>query len=87
MTEKIVETTTKARNQPPIELFANEWIDSTTPERVRNVPNTESSNASATSTMFQIRSMPFFSWTITECRNAVATSQGIRAAFSTGSQA
>ena len=79
--------TTKARNHVPTVLFANEWIDSMTPERVRNVPKTESSNASATSTMFQIRSMPFFSWIITEWRNAVAASHGIRAAFSTGSQA
>ena len=31
--------------------------------------------------------MPFFSCTITECRNAVAVSHGISAAFSTGSQA
>ena len=80
-------TITNPRNQLPIELFAKEWIDSITPERVRNVPNTESSNASATSTMFQIRSMPLRSWIITECRNAVAASHGISAAFSTGSQA
>jgi hypothetical protein len=31
--------------------------------------------------------MSFFSCTITEWRKAVATSQGIRAAFSTGSHA
>ena len=35
---------------------------------------------------FQTFSMPRFSWTITECRKAVPTSQGISAAFSTGSQ-
>ena len=40
-----------------------------------------------TSTMFQIFSMPRRSCTITEWRNAVATSQGMSAAFSTGSQA
>ena len=79
--------TTKARNQPPIGLFANEWIEFTTPERVRNVPKTESSKASATSTMFQTFSMPLRSWIITECRNAVAASHGISAAFSTGSHA
>ena len=77
----------KPRNQAPIELCVNEWIELTTPERVRNVPKIESANASWTSTMFQTRSIPRFSWIITECRNAVAASQGISAAFSTGSQA
>ena len=85
--ENTDEITTKARNHGPIELFANEWIELTTPERVRNVPNTESSNASATSTMFQTFSMPLRSCTITECRNAVAASHGMSAAFSTGSHA
>ena len=79
--------TTNARNHEPIGLFANEWIELTTPERVRNVPKTESSNASATSTMFQTFSIPLRSWIITECRNAVAASHGISAAFSTGSHA
>ena len=65
----------------------NEWIELTMPERVRNVPKSESENASSTSRWFQTRSIPRFSWIITECRNAVAASQGISAAFSTGSQA
>ena len=86
-TEKSDEMTTNARNQAPIELLANEWIELTTPERVRNVPKIESSNASATSTMFQTLSMPLRSCTITLCRNAVAASHGISAAFSTGSHA
>ena len=77
----------KPRNQAPIEDSAKLWIELTTPLRVRNVPNSERPNASATSTTFQTRSMFFFSCTITECRKAVATSQGMRAAFSTGSQA
>ena len=77
----------KARNHGPMSLCANEWIELTTPERVRNVPNSERQNASATSTMFHTFSMPRFSWIITECRNAVAARKGIRAAFSTGSQA
>ena len=86
-TEKSDEMTRKARNQPPIGLFANEWIELTTPERVRNVPRIDSSKASATRTMFQTFSIPLRSWIITECRNAVAASQGMSAAFSTGSQA
>ena len=77
----------KPRNQGPIELSVNEWIELSTPERVRNVPNSESENARRTSSMFQTFSIPFFSCTITECRNAVAASHGISAAFSTGSHA
>ena len=77
----------KPRNHGPIELCVKEWIELTIPERVRNVPKSESENAITTSRWFQTRSMPRFSWIITECRNAVAASHGIRAAFSTGSQA
>ena len=74
-------------NQAPIGLCENEWIESMTPERVRNVPKSERLNASATSTMFQTFSIPRFSWIITEWRNAVAASHGMSAAFSTGSHA
>ena len=77
----------KPRNHGPIELCVNEWIDWMTPLRVRNVPKSERQNASTTSSMFQTFSMPRFSWIITECRNAVAASHGISAAFSTGSHA
>ena len=67
-----VEATTtmqmNARNHPPSGLSANEWIDWMTPDRVRNVPKIERQNASATSTMFQTRNIPRFSWIITECR-------------------
>jgi hypothetical protein len=76
-----------ARNHGPIELCVKEWIELTIPERVRNVPKSESVNASRTSSTFQTFSMPRFSWIITEWRNAVAASHGISAAFSTGSQA
>ena len=86
-TLKTTQTAMKPRNQPPRGLCENEWIELTTPERVRNVPKIERQNASATSTMFQTFSIPRFSWIITECRNAVAASHGISAAFSTGSQA
>ena len=65
----------------------NACTDCTTPERVRNVPNNERQNARLTSVTFQTRSIPRFSWIITECRYAVAASHGISAAFSTGSQA
>ena len=85
--EKAAATQMKPRNQGPIDDCAKLWIELSTPLRVRNVPNSERQNASETSTAFQTRSMFFFSCTITECRNAVAASQGISAAFSTGSQA
>ncbi len=77
----------KPANHGPIELCVNEWIELITPERVRNVPKIERQNARMTSSMFQTFSIPRFSWIITECRNAVAASQGISAAFSTGSHA
>ena len=77
----------KPRNHDPIELCVNEWIEVRIPERVRNVPKSESPNASVTRVTFQRRSMPRFSWIITEWRYAVAASHGMSAAFSTGSQA
>ena len=76
-----------ARNHGPIELCVNEWMELTTPERVRNVPKRDSENARITSRTFQTRSIPRFSWIITEWRNAVAASHGMSAAFSTGSHA
>jgi hypothetical protein len=51
------------------------------------VPSSESTNVAAISDAFQTFSIPRFSCTITECRNAVATSHGISAAFSTASHA
>ena len=79
--------TMNARNQAPMSLCENEWIELTTPDLVRNVPKRERQNASATSTTFQTFSIPRFSWIITECRKAVAARNGMRAAFSTGSHA
>ena len=77
----------KPRNQGPIELCVNEWIDWMMPLRVRNVPKSDRPNASTIRRTFHTFSIPRFSWIITEWRNAVAASQGINAAFSTGSQA
>src|SRR5215210_5605267 len=57
------------------------------PLRVMNVPKIESRNADTTSVTFHLRSMPRFSCTIIECRNAVLTSHGSSDAFSTGSHA
>ena len=57
------------------------------PERVRKVPIIVSPNVVIISTTFHIFSILRFSCIITECRKAVPVSQGINAAFSTGSQA
>ena len=62
---------TTARNPSsagPTGDWTNEWIELTTPLRVRNVPRIESENVPLTSTTFHTLSIPFFSCTITECR-------------------
>src|SRR5947209_356829 len=65
---------------------ANACTEATSPVRVKVVPRILNRNVAETSTMFQTFIMPFFSCIITECRNAVAVIQGIKEAFSTGSQ-
>src|SRR5687768_12449164 len=57
------------------------------PERVRKVPRIVSTNVATHRFSVHSRSMLRRSWTITECRYAVAVSQGRNDAFSTGSQA
>ena len=54
----------------------NACTDCTTPERVRKVPKIVRKNVTMTSETFQTRSMLRRSWTITECRNAVAVNHG-----------
>jgi hypothetical protein len=68
-------------------LSPKAWIDCRTPERTRKVPSSASEKVATIREAFQAFSMPRFSWTMIECRNAVPISQGISAAFSTGSQA
>ena len=46
----------------------NEWTDSSTPDRVRNVPRMVRLNAATTRDRFQIRRSPRRCWTITEWR-------------------
>ena len=77
----------KARKNGPRVDSPKAWTDAMIPDRVRNVPNRHRLKVRMTSTMFQTFSIPRRSWTITEWRNAVATSHGMNAAFSTGSQA
>ena len=57
-----------------------------TPERTRNVPTSDSEKARMASRIVQILSALRFSTTTAECRSAVATSHGMKEAFSTGSQ-
>src|SRR5215207_10208966 len=57
------------------------------PLRVMNVPKIDSRNVDTTSVTFHLRSMPRFSCTMIECRNAVFMSHGRSDAFSTGSHA
>ena len=47
--ENATATTMNPRNHGPIALCVNEWIELTTPDRVRNVPNSERQNARLTS--------------------------------------
>ena len=56
----------KTRNHGPMSLSVNEWIELRIPERVRNVPKIARKNAPITSRTFQTRSIPRFSWIITE---------------------
>ncbi len=83
---------TRITTMNPVNSFArtgsspNACTDCTTPERVMNVPKIVRKNVTMTSVTFQTRSMLRRSWTITECRNAVAVNHGSRPAFSTGSQ-
>ncbi len=57
------------------------------PERVIIVPSSVSTNVMMMRTMFQSLKMRRRSWTWIEWMNAVPVSQGMKAAFSTGSHA
>jgi hypothetical protein len=84
--EPIATTAIRPRSGPPTVDAPKAWIDCSTPERTRNVPSRQSVKVAEIRLTFQTFSIPRFSCTITECRNAVPTSHGISAAFSTGSQ-
>src|SRR6187551_1777266 len=77
----------KPPNQYPTVDCANACTLEITPLRVMNVPKIESRNVETTSVTFHLRSIPRFSCTMIECRNAVPVSHGRNEAFSTGSQA
>ena len=77
----------KVRKKGPIGLCVKACTLASTPLRVRNVPSTVSRKVETINVMVQVFSIPRRSCTITECRNAVAVSHGMKDAFSTGSQA
>ena len=66
--------------------LAKACTDDSTPERTRKVPIKDSENPAIASSKLQVRKAPLFSVANAECSSAVAISQGIREAFSTGSQ-
>ena len=57
-----------------------------TPDRTRKVPSRHKKNVRIANNSVQILSVFRFSTTITECNRAVPNSQGMKLAFSTGSQ-
>ena len=76
----------KARNGVPSVDAPKAWIESSAPDRTRNVPSSDSTNVPHTSDTFHTFSIPRRSCTWIECRYAVAASHGMSAAFSTASQ-
>ena len=65
---------------------AKAWTLVRMPERTRKVPTMLIEKATTPSMMVQVRRASRLARTLAECSRAVAASQGINAAFSTGSQ-
>ncbi|MNZ65489.1 hypothetical protein D3C78_836850 [compost metagenome] len=73
-------------NTPREGSEAKACTEVSTPERTRNVPSRLSENAAIASSTVQLLNTPRFSVTASEWISAVPTSQGMKEAFSTGSQ-
>ncbi len=73
-------------NTPRAGSVANACTDVSTPERTRNVPSSDSENATIASSTVQLLNAPRFSVTASEWMSAVPASHGMNEAFSTGSQ-
>jgi hypothetical protein len=71
---------------PRLGSTAKAWTEVSTPERTRKVPSRLSAKATMASSTVQLRKAPRFSVTASEWMSAVPTSQGMKEAFSTGSQ-
>ena len=65
---------------------ANECTLVSTPERTRKVPSSDSAKAAIASSSVQLAKLPRFSVTACEWISAAPASQGMKLAFSTGSQ-
>ena len=82
-----ITTSRKMRmNTPRAGSVAKACTDTSTPERTRKVPSRLSEKPKMHSSTVQARKAPRFSVTASEWISAVATSQGMNEAFSTGSQ-
>ncbi len=72
--------------RPRVGSLANECTETSTPERTMKVPTRLKEKAKMASSSVQLFKMPRYSVTLKEWTNAVPTSQGMKEAFSTGSQ-
>ena len=73
-------------NTPRAGSMAKACTEDSTPERTRKVPRRLRANVVIESSRVQTRSAPRRCTTASECTSAVPDNQGIRAAFSVGSQ-
>ena len=73
-------------NTPRRGSTAKACTEVSTPERTRNVPISDSEKVRIASRIVHTFSASRFSMTSEECSSAVPASQGMRDAFSTGSQ-
>ena len=73
-------------NRPRAGSEAKAWTEVSTPERTKKVPSKLKEKAKIASSTVQALKAPRFSVAARECSKAVATSQGMNEAFSTGSQ-
>ena len=72
--------------KPRVGSVAKACTEEATPERTRKVPIRLKEKPAIASSKVQVRKAPLFSVASAECSSAVAISQGISEAFSTGSQ-
>ena len=71
---------------PRVGSTAKACTDVRTPERTRKAPSIEKVKPASARNTVQAGIAPRFSVTTAECSSAAATSQGMKLAFSTGSQ-
>ena len=87
ISEPPIATTSSIRMKVPRKgSTAKAWTELSTPERTRKVPTSDRENVTIASRMVQDFRVSRRSTTIAEWISAVPTSQGMKEAFSTGSQ-